>query len=168
MTRSPRLLAGLWLAVATMAVACGPRLGQAQYLSSARTGVVIPAGFASASAGSAGIIPAVPRMSDEKDPLLAGVLSFVVPGVGSFYAGNTRHGWTHLLIHAASYALLVSSATSTTNGKSAAGTAGLGVAALLVNNVWSIFTAVSDAKATRPGGSGSDAADAPSSSSTSP
>ena len=101
--------------------------------------------------------PIVPRAGSEKDPFVAGLLSWVIPGVGSFYAGNSRHGVTHLVAHLASYGLILGGAAScTTNysgaatcSSSSAATVGIGFVALVVNDVWSIFTAVSDARATR-------------------
>ncbi len=87
---------------------------------------------------------------DRKDPTLAGVLSFLIPGVGSFYAGNTTHGIVHLGIHVGSYALIVGEATSCAFDGSCTGSGGLvaaGYLVLLGNDVWSIFTAVNDAHA---------------------
>lgn len=104
--------------------------------------------------------PFAPRAGGEKDPFVAGLLSWVVPGVGSFYAGNSRHGVTHLVTHVASYALILGGAASCTTNYSGAATCstssgalvGVGFVALLVNDVWSIFTAVGDARATRTAG----------------
>lgn len=89
--------------------------------------------------------------SGEKDPFVAGVLSAIVPGVGSFYAGNSGHGLRHVIIHIGSYAVLSSAALSCTGDcKSNAAVAGVSALALIGNGIWSIFTAVGDARATRP------------------
>lgn len=91
--------------------------------------------------------PLGPRAGDEKDPLIAGLLSWVIPGVGSFYAGNNTHGWTHLIIDVASYGVIIGGATAT--GSTGTVAMGVGFVSLFVNDIWSIFTAVSDAQATR-------------------
>lgn len=86
----------------------------------------------------------------EKSPAVAGILSAVLPGAGSLYAGSTGHGIRHLVMipgiigatwlgleiankdsgeaEAAEYAVLVG-----------------GAALLLANGIWSVFTAVDDA-----------------------
>lgn len=93
---------------------------------------------------------------DRRDPTTAGWLSFLWPGVGSFYAGANGHGWAHLGVSlAAVYGVAMGAAskcvpTRFENCQSAnaqtnaiVGSA-LGVA--LVNQIWSIFTAASDAR----------------------
>jgi hypothetical protein len=93
---------------------------------------------------------------DRKDPALAGILSFLIPGVGSFYAGNSTHGFIHLGIHVVSYVLIVSSVSNAVNdcafgdcssSSTSGGELALGSIVLLGNDVWSIFTAVGDAHA---------------------
>jgi len=93
---------------------------------------------------------ALPRVADgEKDPLIAGLLSLILPGAGSFYAGNTPHGVRHVVIEVASYAVLFGAcnpgSTSTNNCGAALG---LSYVALLGNTAWAIVTAVNDAHAT--------------------
>jgi hypothetical protein len=95
---------------------------------------------------------AVPVGGQRSAPV-AGVLSFLIPGVGSFYAGNNMHGVIHLGIEVGAYLLVVSQAnsclnsigTGTTNCKSNAGFVGGGALIILGNDIWSIFTAVHDA-----------------------
>lgn len=97
--------------------------------------------------------PPLPRVAEgEKDPMIAGVLSLILPGAGSFYAGNSPHGIRHLAIEVASYAVLFGACNpgSTVNGCGAA--LGLSYVALLGNTCWAIVTAVGDArKANSPG-----------------
>jgi hypothetical protein len=80
--------------------------------------------------------------ADSKSPVLAGVLSFLIPGVGSFYAGNTNHGLVHLGIDLG--AIVVMSAGFSGNNQ---GAADVGYFAYIGNWIWSIFTAVGDANA---------------------
>lgn len=94
--------------------------------------------------------PPVPRAdSGEKSAFAAGMLSFLVPGTGSFYAGNAAHGWTHMLIEVGTFGVGLQVA-HTCNGDLGCGygvLAGVGVV-LIGNQLWSIVTAVSDAHAT--------------------
>lgn len=90
-----------------------------------------------------------------KSPLLAGVLSYLLPGTGSFYAGNSRHGVRHLAIAAGAMTLAVSTGCGSDQGwgdfgcpNRGRGTLFLvGLAAYGVNAIWSIVTAVEDADA---------------------
>lgn len=147
----------------------GPELG-AQRLRDARTGMSMPEFSNPALPAAPQAKPEFPKEDTGKSPFLAGVLSWVIPGVGSFYAGNNRHGWVHLLVFAGSIALLASShrcAVGPSNPdqficpeNAATVTVAFGV--MEVDDIWSIFTAVSDAKKTRtqkPGPSGGDSAD---------
>ncbi len=84
----------------------------------------------------------------EKSPLLAGVLSWIIPGVGSFYAENSGHGIRHLAIQGVGFGLLIWGAVETEDinvDVHAALWVGLGV--VVVNGLWSIVTAVTDANA---------------------
>lgn len=146
----------------------GPELG-AQRLRDARAGISMP-GFSNPALSTVPHTkPALPKDGTGKSPILAGVLSYPIPGVGSFYAGNYRHGSVHLLVHVGSFLLL------TTTPKCPVGpnnpdqiicpqnavTLPLLATVLVANDIWSIFTAVSDAKRTRtqkPGPVGGDAA----------
>jgi hypothetical protein len=94
------------------------------------------------------------QAADRKDPFIAGALSFVIPGLGSFYAGNQPHGWRHLLIHVGTYVVMLVSVNDCINdisvGNACSSHTGLwtvGALGLLANWVWGIFTAVGDAKA---------------------
>lgn len=97
--------------------------------------------------------PSLPVAAEQKDPLVAGVLSALVPGLGSFYADNSRHGAIHLGIDVAAYALMFgaigSASTCATYScvNSTASTVYVGYAGYMINEAWSIFTAVSDAHA---------------------
>lgn len=100
-----------------------------------------------------------PEGVEHKEPALAGVLSFLLPGVGSFYAGNNTHGTIHLGAEVAIYAVAVAAAVKTIDNASSCNTyscvnnasssftttALVGYGALVVNDIWSIFTAMSDA-----------------------
>jgi hypothetical protein len=79
-----------------------------------------------------------------KSPIVAGLLSWVLPGLGSFYAGNSRHGVIHLAVDVGAYGLLFSSCGDLScNGGMIGGSA----LVLVGNEIWSIFTAVADANA---------------------
>ena len=93
----------------------------------------------------------------EKSPAAAGALSLLIPGAGSYYAGNGLHGTIHLLTAVASLALLVGEAASclplivygslsaeSDKCNETAGNVTAGV--YLVNWGWSIVTAVRDAR----------------------
>lgn len=81
-----------------------------------------------------------------KQPVGAGLLSYVYPGVGSFYAGHTRHGVTHLAVAmGAMLALMGSAIDEEASPRASAGTALVGI--YLVNWGWSIVSAVNDARA---------------------
>lgn len=91
--------------------------------------------------------------SSRRSPALAGTLSLVLPGVGSLYATHTGHGIRHLvaipLLLGATYGCLLI-ADRYTGGDITAEKAYclLGGAALYVaNDVWSVVTAVRNAKA---------------------
>src|ERR1035437_234851 len=65
----------------------GPELS-AQRLRDARAGISMP-GFSNPALFTVPHTrPELPREDTGKSPILAGVLSFYIPGVGSFYAGN--------------------------------------------------------------------------------
>jgi hypothetical protein len=87
--------------------------------------------------------------ANTKNPALAGVLSAVVPGLGSFYAGSTGHGIRHL----AAVPLIIGVTTLGLKGankdEGEAEAAELlilagGIGLLLANSVWSVVSAVSD------------------------
>jgi hypothetical protein len=85
----------------------------------------------------------------EKSPFGAGLMSWLMPGLGSFYAGDSGHGTTHLAIAAGSFGLMAATADGCNLFGEDEPTCGVALAAALVfigNGVWSIFTAVDDAK----------------------
>lgn len=93
--------------------------------------------------------PSLPRANgDEKSAFTAGLLSLLVPGAGSFYADNAKHGWTHLLIEGGTFAtgFLVAHSCNGELGCGIEVLTGVGVV-LIGNQIWSIVTAVSDAHA---------------------
>lgn len=95
-----------------------------------------------------GLAGATLQAVDRKDPLVAGILSWLIPGLGSFYAGNSGHGVRHLVIAVGGYALLVAGAASDDclYGDSC-GLLYAGAGVIVVNAVWGIVTAVGDANA---------------------
>lgn len=96
--------------------------------------------------------PTVPAESEAKSPVAAGLLSFFVPGVGSFYAGNDKHGFVHLSIHVG---FAIMSTTLCGQGKDApcGGASDAAVLVALVNWPWAIVNAVRDARASGDGAS---------------
>ena len=136
--------------LAAVAVSASSSLAQAQRLSESRVGM------SAASAPIVADVTAVPQQAvDHKEPVVAGVLSWLIPGLGSFYAGNSKHGVIHLGVHLGAFVLYVvglASAVDTIDsyGNVSSGSfalAGISLIAILVNDVWSIFTAVGDANA---------------------
>ena len=92
-----------------------------------------------------------------KEPILAGWASAILPGAGSFYAGNNRHGVIHAGVALASLVVMVAGTGACYTADCGGGMATVGYLGYLVNDVWSIFTAVSDAntfnaKGATPGG----------------
>ena len=86
----------------------------------------------------------------EKSALLAGFLSFVLPGVGSLYADNTGHGIRHLVaIPIVVGATVVGMQLANKDGGEAeAAEYGVllgGGVLLLANGIWAVVTAVNDA-----------------------
>ena len=77
-----------------------------------------------------------------KSPVLAGALSLLLPGIGSFYAGNPEHGARHLLI---TVGLVVGMGVACSI-KDPCGDAPAGILIVsFANTVWSVVTAVGDA-----------------------
>jgi hypothetical protein len=102
---------------------------------------------------SLGLVVLVPQGGAGKSPFAAGALSFIMPGVGSFYASHAGHGFRHLLIHAGSSMVVAVSALGCTApcGGGCESDGGVVVpvafAALMGNWAWGIVTAVQDAQA---------------------
>jgi hypothetical protein len=93
-----------------------------------------------------------PADTTRKSPTLAGVASYVLPGVGSWYAGNGDHAAVHGAIALGiGVAGAVASSGSGCRELSCTGRNsvpfGLLVLAYLTNEVWSTVTAVHDAQA---------------------
>ncbi len=95
-------------------------------------------------------LPAVPAESEVRSPVAAGLLSFLIPGAGSFYAGNSKRGFVHLSI--ALGAAFVGMA-SCGQGKDApcGGASDVAMLVSLVNWPWSVVSAVRDARASGDG-----------------
>jgi hypothetical protein len=88
--------------------------------------------------------------ASRKEPVLGGLLSWILPGLGSYYAGNSGHGTRHLVIWAGSIAVIVIGVSQTEDGFSTGSSDALilgGLAALVTNTVWAIITGVNDANA---------------------
>jgi hypothetical protein len=146
---------GKTLALSVLVVAASSVTADAQRMSESRVGVVV-APFATDA-------ELAQQAASRKEPVLAGVLSWIIPGVGSFYAGNSKHGAIHLGIHVVSFIVMIAGAAAAvetidyTTGEVSEGGIGLylvGLLALFVNDIWSIFTAVGDANKANAGSSG--------------
>lgn len=86
----------------------------------------------------------------ERSPLAAGMMSAVLPGLGSFYAGNSGHGVTHLAVAAASFAGMLAGNDSCQivfagpdSNCTLIAVSGL---VFIGNWIWSMATAAGDAK----------------------
>lgn len=101
---------------------------------------------------AAGSLPFAPDEGEAKSPVAAGLLSFLIPGVGSFYAGNSNHGFAHLGI-ALGAAVISFAECGQGHDAPCGGASGAGALISLVNWPWSIVTAVRDARATKDGAS---------------
>ena len=88
--------------------------------------------------------------TSRRSPGLAAGLSLVLPGIGSYYAGNSGHGTRHLLIGFASVGVMVAGFPRVDGfQKCSRGWAvAVGAWAYVGNWVWSTVTAVLDAGAT--------------------
>jgi TM2 domain-containing membrane protein YozV len=149
-------------ALALFAIECVPGVVLAQRLTD---GAVIVRHAASTPdwrlpASTVTLQPATADDTDKKDPVIAGALSFLIPGVGSFYAGNNGHGYLHLGIHIVTYVVTIGALVGTANCDTtncvtnSASSAAIGYVVLLVNDVWSVFTAVGDAHVHNDGAAG--------------
>jgi hypothetical protein len=92
-----------------------------------------------------------PPDTGRKSPVLAGVLGYVLPGVGSLYAGDKRNAAVHASIAIVTAAAIGISDVDKCNARDCSQTKnGFGLflyVALLTNAVWSSVTAVHDANA---------------------
>lgn len=98
----------------------------------------------------AGSLPFVPVEGEAKSPVAAGLLSLFMPGVGSFYAGNSRHGFAHFGV-ALGAAFVAMASCGQGQDSPCGGASDAAVLVSLVNWSWSIVTAVRDARATKDG-----------------
>jgi hypothetical protein len=98
-----------------------------------------------------------PQQAASKSPWVAGLLSYVFPGVGSYYAGNAGHGHRHLLITLGLVTLVLVplSSDETHDEDSPSPLLTAWTLAFVGNWVWSIVTAVQDANASNRAESGS-------------
>jgi hypothetical protein len=92
--------------------------------------------------------------SDTRSSGLAVGMSAVIPGTGSLYAGNTRHGIIHMAVATATVLTIAGAASScvleTSYGSECdknGATINVAAAGFVVNYVWSLVSAVHDAKA---------------------
>ena len=86
-----------------------------------------------------------------RSAVAAGLLSYLLPGTGSLYAGNGRHALVHAAIDIGSIVAFASAVTDKCPaGRCSTSTQVRGFGGLIVfsaNSVWSIVTAVQDANA---------------------
>ena len=98
------------------------------------------------------------QQAGRKDPFVAGLLSLLIPGVGSYYAGHNGHGTRHLLIFGVGLATYSVGTIMWTEdclfdfdrdcqGGAAGSLIVVGSVVVLVNSIWGIVTAVGDANA---------------------
>lgn len=130
--------------------------------SSATHGDTVPTPLVLAFAGLEhhNTAPRTQSAASTKSPALAAALSFMIPGAGSYYAGNSAHGMRHLLILGAGVGVWTMGAaiwaTNTVDdclsgdcdSSNDAGDVlmAVGVGALVANQIWSIATAIKDAE----------------------
>jgi hypothetical protein len=96
-------------------------------------------------ATSARLAAQQPDTTAHRYPVLAGGLSYLFPGVGSLYAGNSKHALVHAGVAVASF-VAFAEASGAKACSSACATVGLtGLFTFAVNEVWSIVTAAKDA-----------------------
>jgi hypothetical protein len=135
--------AGLAVAVAVAA----PMTVMAQRVSDARVAM---------SHAPSSVTPLLASSSGSASPAAAGLMSLVIPGLGSFYAGYGRHGGTHLGIAAASLAVMVAGVAAALsecpilsdqpcNSSGGSALAAIGFVTYGVNDIVSVFTAINDA-----------------------
>lgn len=118
----------------------GAATGPVPTLSAARASA--PAAFRQLHAPPSDTVYLVRR----KHVVGAGLLSYLYPGMGSFYAGHTRHGVTHTVVALTTLLVLMGGAAGEATGPDASVGSTLMVA-YGVNWGWSIVTAVNDARA---------------------
>ena len=144
--RLPVVTVGVAVAVAALPLRAQAQDVAAVYAQSAVSVVFLPADGA----------PPAMLQQGTKSPVLAGVLSWILPGLGSYYAGNSGHGTRHLAIEGVALGVtiwgLAESVDDIISGETDVHPAlWVGVGALVVNGIWSIVVAVNDANATNAG-----------------
>lgn len=84
----------------------------------------------------------------ERSPFVAGLLSWILPGAGQFYNGQSSKGWGDLGLHIGSYAIMGIGSTLLVEGEEEAGSIFLvaGSVTLFVNGICSIVDAAKSAK----------------------
>jgi hypothetical protein len=131
-----------------------PVVARAQSGAPFRDGVA--AGVSNAVAAPELSLSQLDTTSTERNERIAMLLSAYFPGVGSFYAGNKRHGWRHVIVASLGAAMLLPAMDCQVNAEAekrhcgsrdAVSAAGLGI--FLGNWVWGIFAARSDVRARR-------------------
>ena len=98
-------------------------------------------------------VASLQQMPGEKSSALAGTLSALLPGLGlgSFYAGNSGHGVTHLAVAGASLGGMLAGSSSCqivfAGPDSDCTLVTFSAVVFMGNWIWSIFTGVNDANA---------------------
>jgi hypothetical protein len=81
----------------------------------------------------------------KRSPVLAGALSYLVPGTGSFYAGNNQHGVIHLAVHVIAIGMVASGFNDCFMSSCDSTVLYQGLMLGTGNAIWSIVTGVLDA-----------------------
>ena len=154
-----RLLLSAWL-LAVGSVQAGGQESErkVQAFNGAPVGITAPYAVGGPAKNDASL-PALVQGEGRKEPIVAGVLSWVVPGLGSFYAGHSKHGWTHLAVAGASLVIMVVGVSDCVGDDfysdcdTGLGFAAVGYLGYVVNAIWGIVSAVGDANAANRGAS---------------
>lgn len=123
-------------------------------LAEARVGIapVSPWRVPSLATDSLALLAAPEAEGTPRSAALAGAASFLLPGLGSFYASHPTHGLVHMVIHLGAGTLALAGTVSCAiawGGTTDCEEGGMQVVAAvwLVNWGWAIVTGVNDAKA---------------------
>lgn len=123
-------------------------------LTEARVGIapVSPSRAAGVATDSLTLLAAPMAEGSPRSAALAGAASFLLPGLGSFYASHPTHGLVHMAIHLGAGTLALAGTVSCAiawGGTTDCEEGGMQVVAAvwLVNWGWAIVTGVNDAKA---------------------
>jgi hypothetical protein len=99
------------------------------------------------------ITPLQDRPGGRKEPVLAGAISWIIPGLGSIYANHNTHGFRHMAVAGASIAVMILGVSDCFDDSyvdecdTGLGFAVIGYLAYVVNNVWAIVSGFNDALA---------------------